>query len=107
MKESLIPENMVLVGYLKDECRGKAKARKGYKICNDLEIHGGTVKLREMVNVARQRGAMICSCDGGYFYAETIEELQECYEQLAGRAGKIMQAARGMVGIAVVGADDL
>jgi len=52
--------------------------------------------LRRVINSLRQKGFAICSDTGGYWYAQSWEELNENINALIGRATKIMIAAQGM-----------
>lgn len=52
--------------------------------------------LRRVINSLRQKGYPICSDVGGYWYAQSKEELEENYNALKGRACKILEAASGM-----------
>ena len=44
----------------------------------------------------RRNGAPIMSCQGGFFLAETTDELRRCVAALHARAGQIHQTARAL-----------
>lgn len=52
--------------------------------------------LRKVINQLRQKGFGICSDTGGYWYAQSKQELIDNAQSLRGRAIKIIEAARGM-----------
>ena len=52
--------------------------------------------LRKAVNRLRAAGVPICSCDSGYYYAETVEELDHTIRQLFSRVKCILHAVLGL-----------
>ena len=70
---------------------GRAQAQTSaqivFKICGLSECTSHHRELRAVVNELRKKGSRICSSPtGGYFIAETEEELRECCEFLYARA---------------------
>ena len=70
---------------------GRAQAKSStyivYKICGLYGCQSHHRQLRAIVNELRKEGNKICSSPtGGYFIAETEEELRECCEFLYARA---------------------
>lgn len=57
---------------------------------------GGTT-LRQMVNKLRCEGQPICSDANGYFYAQTITEVELTSSQLLSRIKKIINAVYGLI----------
>ena len=52
--------------------------------------------LRRIINSLHQKGYPICSDTGGYWYAQSQQELLDNAEALRGRAIKILNAVQGM-----------
>ena len=53
-------------------------------------------ELREAVNALRREGVPICSNAGGYFYAETEEEIRGTLRHMTNRIAGITGAIRGL-----------
>ena len=80
--------------YLKAYHTGEAQAVTSRELETVFHIRGPC--LRKAVNRLRGDGVPVCSCDNGYYYAETEEELAHTIHQLNSRIKKIAQAKRGL-----------
>lgn len=80
--------------YLKSYHSGEQAAVTSRELEGTFRIRGPD--LRKRINLLRGNGIPICSCDSGYYYAETEEELQRTVRQLRSRIKKIAQAERGL-----------
>lgn len=63
---------------------GKANARSQKAIAEDMGVTPATVK--HDVTEARKAGVLIASSSRGYYYAETVEEMQEFVNLLQAQA---------------------
>ncbi len=86
--EHSIPE------YLKTYHCGEMAAVTSRELETVFRIRGPD--LRREVNRLRADGVPICSCDRGYYYADTEGELQHTVNQLRSRIRMIAQAERGL-----------
>lgn len=83
-----------LAEYLKAYHCGEAAAVTSRELETAFDIRGPD--LRREVNRLRGDGVPICSFDGGYYYADTQEELEHTIRQLRSRIKKIAHAERGL-----------
>lgn len=63
---------------------GKANAKSQQAIAEDMGVTPATVK--HDVTEARKAGVLIASSSRGYYYAETVEEMQEFVNLLQAQA---------------------
>ena len=80
--------------YLKAYHTGEARAVTSRELETVFRIRGPC--LRKAVNRLRAAGVPICSFASGYYYAETIEELDHTINQLLSRVKYILHAAWGL-----------
>lgn len=80
--------------HLEAYCCGEAHAVTSRELETAFDIRGPD--LRRRINQLRGDGIPICSFDGGYYYAETEEELARTIRQLRSRIKKIAYAERGL-----------
>ena len=80
--------------YLKAYHTGEAQAVTSRELETVFRIRGPC--LRKAVNRLRGDGVPICSCDSGYYYAETVEELDHTIRQLFSRIKRILHAVLGL-----------
>ena len=73
---------------------GEAQAVTSRELERTFQVSGPA--LRKAVNRLRADGVPICSFDGGYYYAETFEELDHTICQLLSRVRNILRAVRGL-----------
>ena len=78
--------------YLKAYHTGEARAVTSRELETVFHIRGPC--LRKAVNRLRGDGVPICSCDSGYYYAETVEELDHTIRQLFSRIKCILHPMR-------------
>lgn len=83
-----------LAEHLKAYHCGEAAAVPSRELETAFDIRGPN--LRRKVNQLRGEGVPICSCDTGYYYADTGEELERTIRQLRSRIKKIAHAERGL-----------
>lgn len=83
-----------LVAFLKDYHTGEANSISSRELERIYGVRGTTI--RQMVNRLRTKGVPICSCDIGYYYAETEDEVSRTIRQLRSRIAKIAEAERGL-----------
>ena len=83
-----------LVGHLERHHTGEAHAVTSRELERKFQVSGPA--LRKAVNRLRADGVPICSFDGGYYYAETFEELDHTICQLLSRVRNILRAVRGL-----------
>lgn len=83
-----------LVAFLKDYHTGESNSISSRELERIYGVRGTTI--RQMVNRLRIKGVPICSCDVGYYYAETEEEVSRTIRQLRSRIAKIAEAERGL-----------
>ena len=63
---------------------GKANARRQKDVAEDMGVTPQTVK--HVITEARRAGVLIASNTKGYYYAETVEEMQEFVNLLQAQA---------------------
>ena len=80
--------------YMKAKHNGKAKAIKSQELESLFNCKG--VQIREKVNELRSRGVPICSCNKGYYYSESMDDIKETIVHLDSRIKKIKTAESGM-----------
>lgn len=80
--------------YLKSYHCGEQAAVTSRELEGIFRIRGPD--LRRRINLLRGNGIPICSCDSGYYYAATEEELLHTIRQLRSRIKKIAYAERGL-----------
>ena len=83
-----------IAAHLKADCCGEAHAVTSRELETAFDIRGPD--LRRRINQLRGAGVPICSCDKGYYFAETEEELSHTIRQLRSRIKKIAYAERGL-----------
>ncbi len=83
-----------LTEYLKTYHCGELAAVTSRELETVFRIRGPD--LRREINRLRADAVPICSCDHGYYYADTEEELQHTVNQLRSRIRMIAQAERGL-----------
>lgn len=84
-----------LAQFLKDYHTGEANAISSRELEKVFGIQG--TGIRKLVNQLRINAVPICSFDGGYYYAESQEELGRTIRQLRSRISRIADAERGLV----------
>lgn len=84
-----------LLAYLETRCKGRKNAITSPFLEAVLGVGGAT--LRAHINTLRCAGHPVCSDENGYYYAETLIELQGTIRQLQSRIGKIAQAKSGLI----------
>lgn len=85
----------VIVKHTKDRKIKDPQIRRQVQV-HDPDHEKPGAGLRRVINSLRQKGFAICSDTGGYWYAQSKQELLDNAEALRGRAVKIIEAARGM-----------
>ena len=77
--------------YMLTQHKGKANAVKSREI--EAAFHCKGAEVRRMVNDLRCKGVPICSCNEGYYYADSDQDICFTIAHLNGRIKK-MQAAK-------------
>ena len=80
--------------YLKMFHSGEGNAVSSREL--ETVFHIRSPDLRRCVNRLRSKSEPICSCEVGYYYAETVEEIEHTARQLRSRIAKIACAERGL-----------
>lgn len=75
--------------------KGKDKAITSRSI--EATLHCKGTDVRQMVNELRSKGIPICSCQKGYFYAESKEDIRETVAHLNSRMKSMMAAKAGIM----------
>ena len=88
-------ENKKLADYLESYHLGEKNAISSRELEHVFQIRGS--ELRREVNSLRGADVPICSCDSGYYYAETEAELVHTIRQMQSRIKRIAFAERGLV----------
>ena len=89
--------NEALAMCLEQYHKGEANAVTSRELECTFQMRGS--ELRREINALRGGGIPICSFEGGYYYAATVEELERTIWQLRSRIKKIAYAERGLSGI--------
>ena len=89
--------NEALAMCLEQYHKGEANAVTSRELECTFQMRGS--ELRREINALRGDGIPICSFEGGYYYAATVEELERTIRQLRSRIKKIAYAERGLSGI--------
>jgi len=80
--------------YMQTQHKGKANAVKSREIEAAFLCKGAEV--RRMVNDLRCKGIPICSCNEGYYYADSDQDICFTIAHLNGRIKKMQAAKQGM-----------
>lgn len=86
--------NEALAMCLEQYHKGEANAVTSRELECTFQMRGS--ELRREINALRGDGIPICSFEGGYYYAATVEELERTIRQLRSRIKKIAFAERGL-----------
>ena len=80
--------------YMQTEHKGRSNA----VFSKELErlFHCKGAEIRRIVNELRSKGVPICSCNKGYYYAESASDIEETIAHLDGRISKIKAAQDGL-----------
>lgn len=87
-------KRMKICDYLREHRTGRGKAVYSRELQHIFELDGRS--LRRKINRLRQEGEPICSCENGYYYAETQRELEDTIFRLNELASKVTKAKCGM-----------
>jgi len=80
--------------YLKEHHTGRNHAVYSRELQRIFALDGRN--LRRKINRLRQDGEPICSCEHGYYYAETQKELDDTIFRLNEMATKVSKARDGL-----------
>lgn len=80
--------------YMRIQHKGKVNAVKSKEI--EAAFHCKGAEVRRMVNDLRCKGVPICSCNEGYYYAESDQDVCFTIAHLYGRIKKMQAAKQGM-----------
>lgn len=83
-----------VLNYLKNACRGRAKAQ--YSAHIERTLHIGSKELQKAVNRLRRKGIPIASDKHGYYYAITASEVYTTICQLKRMAEGLKAAISGL-----------
>ena len=80
--------------YIQTKHKGKSNAILSAELQKKFNCSGRDI--RNMVNEMRIRGVPICICNNGYYYAESVEDIESTIAQLGSRIRGIKAAQDGL-----------
>jgi len=84
-----------LLVYLAKDCRGKGRAVRGKHLATIFNLNG-TAEVRKLVNSLRAQGYPVGSCNTGYYFMSSSQEVEETLAGLWGRIDAMMLAVNGL-----------